>query len=202
MFRARKLRSELACSSSTTRSSSISSYSNAMAIPSNNGKTSLTCRNSRLATSNVILLDIHGVGTAISKDAGLGVLRHLKKVAPAQVIVAYSNADWPLKYKEFFDLADATLDKRADYVEFKRTIDDLLQRRFSLAFYLDRIGSLSHSADIEPRQLQEVAKRAILLRDTDSLASYLRDAREERQTVGLILQVAQAGIAVLQLLVH
>src|SRR5258706_2594560 len=43
---------------------------------------------------DVILLDIQGVARDISSDQRLGLLKHLHKVSPAQIVIAYSNADW------------------------------------------------------------------------------------------------------------
>jgi hypothetical protein len=42
---------------------------------------------------DVVLLDLHGVGKAESSDQGLGVLRHIRETNPAQIVVAYSNAE-------------------------------------------------------------------------------------------------------------
>lgn len=75
---------------------------------------------------DIILLDIQGVGRNESEEQGFGILKHIHSVNPAQIIIAYSNADWALKYQTFFDLADAKLDKRQDYVDFKRTVDQQL----------------------------------------------------------------------------
>src|SRR4051794_38006194 len=43
---------------------------------------------------DVILLDLIGVGTRESSDQGLGVLKHIRQTNPAQIVVAYSNAEW------------------------------------------------------------------------------------------------------------
>src|SRR4051812_27525384 len=66
---------------------------------------------------DLILLDLRGVGRDISSAEGFGVLRHLRRTSPAQMVVAYSNADLSLAYQPFFDEADATLHKTTDYVE-------------------------------------------------------------------------------------
>jgi len=149
---------------------------------------------------DIILLDIVGVGRDKTKDQGLGILRHLKRVTPAQIVVAYSRADFSLKVKEFFDLADATLDKRADYVDFKRVIDQLLVSRFSLGFYLGRITGLVQSPTVDSAKLRAAAERAILTRDISRLRRLLSESGEEKETTGLILQVAQTAIGILQLI--
>lgn len=149
---------------------------------------------------DVILLDIHGVGAERSRDEGLGILRHLKKVAPAQIIVAYSNADWALKYQEFFDQADAVLDKRADYVDFKRTLDELLRHRFSLSFYVDRIATLAAGSHPDISALRTLAEEAILRREVRDLEAYLLDSRVDPRYLVMAMQVAQVAIALLQVL--
>jgi CheY-like chemotaxis protein len=46
---------------------------------------------------DLILLDLQGVGKAESAEEGLGILKHIRTRRPAQIIIAYSNADWPLR---------------------------------------------------------------------------------------------------------
>jgi len=150
---------------------------------------------------DIILLDIHGVGKTQSSDEGLGIIKHLKRVRPAQIIVAYSNADWPLKYKEFFDLADATLDKRGDYVDFKRKVDELLSARFSLGFYVDRIAEMLGDKAVDPEKLRSTTQKAILRRDPKILEKLLRANNVDLDAIRLVLQVAQTGIAIFSIFV-
>lgn len=148
---------------------------------------------------DLLLLDIQGVGSAQSQDQGLGILRHLRKTAPAQIIVAYSNADWSLKYKPFFDLADAVLAKNSDYVDFKRTVDDLLKQKFSLGFYVDRIAKLGGSYVGDPSKLRIIAEKAILRGKPQLLEGFLRENHADTETITLILEIAQVAIGILSL---
>src|SRR4051812_42591458 len=67
---------------------------------------------------DVILLDLKGVGVQESADEGFGLLKHIREASPAQIVVAYSNADLSLEYQPFFSDADAVLHKtKSDYVE-------------------------------------------------------------------------------------
>jgi len=150
---------------------------------------------------DIVLLDIQGVGKAQSAEEGLGIIRHLKRVRPTQIIIAYSNADWPLKYKEFFDLADATLDKRGDYVQFKRTVDELLAQRFSLGFYVDRVASVIGTA-IPPDKLRSTAQKAILRREIGPLEDLLRQSDIDPERLNLGLQIAQTAIGILSLILR
>lgn len=150
---------------------------------------------------DLILLDIQGVGAKQSADQGFGVLRHLKAKLPTQMVVAYSNADWSLKYKPFFDQADAVLPKTADYVEFKRVVDDLLVRRFSLEFFVDHIVRLTPAHGQNRGRVIAAAERAILTGDSSRLVSLVRKDQVSDDTLRTILSITQVAIGVLQLLV-
>jgi len=148
---------------------------------------------------DIILLDIHGVGMNESEEQGLGVLKHLRKTSPSQIIIAYSNADWPLKYQEFFDMADSKLDKRQDYVEFKRVVDKLLKDKFSLGFYVDRIVRTAGSSVADTEKLRKVATEAILKKNTKKLSNYLESNIEAADIVQIIIGIAQVAISVANL---
>ena len=149
---------------------------------------------------DVILLDLVGVGTRQSDQQGLGILRHIRDTNPAQIVVAYSNAEWSLEYKPFFDQADAVLHKtRADYYEFKRTVDGLLDRRFSLGFYISRaMAELGDRAAGAPKAQKKIA-HALKTRDTSRLAGYLHSHVDDQVTIDRVIQVVQVGIAAAQL---
>jgi len=151
---------------------------------------------------DIILLDIQDVGKAQSADQGLGVIRHLKRIRPAQIVIAYSGADYRLKFKEFFDLADATLDKAGDYVEFKRVVDDLLADRFSIGFYLDKISEFASHTGADALKLRSVAQGAILRRNPRRLERLLVKSGADSDTANLILQIAQTGIDILSMFVR
>lgn len=149
---------------------------------------------------DVILLDIHGVGAKQSADQGLGILRHLKATAPTQLVIAYSDADWSLKYKPFFDEADAVLPKAADYVDFKRTVDELLAKRNSLEFYVDRAVRLLPTTSEELPKIRAAAERAILRRDSSQLVSVLNREQVDDHSLSMVLKVVDVGISMLTLL--
>ncbi len=148
---------------------------------------------------DIILLDLHGVGRQQSQDQGFGILRHCRKVCPAQIIIAYSNADWSVKYQDFFYMADAVLYKQKDYVDFKRTVDELLTARFSLGFYIDRISKLlsPHLHDLS--KAQSLSQQAILTKSSTKLESYLDKNLEQKETIKLVLQIVSVGIQIASL---
>jgi len=91
---------------------------------------------------DIILLDIHGVGREYSKeDQGFAVLKYLKNVNPAQIIIAYSNDDYKLNYQEFFNLANDVIGKSQDFYIFKEVIDKNIKVRFSYDYYYNLIAN-------------------------------------------------------------
>lgn len=148
---------------------------------------------------DVILLDLQGVGRQESADQGFGVLRHLREKAPAQIIVAYSNADWGLQYQEFFKLADAVLPKSADYMDFKRQIDELLTKRFSLGFYVNRVLREASSLDIDPGHLRREVEKAILKQDPKKLRRLLEREGVSSVQIDRLLSIVSSAIGILKL---
>lgn len=151
---------------------------------------------------DVVLLDLQGVGREQSVEQGLGVLRHLRHSAPAQVIIAYSSADWSLKYQEFFGMADAVLAKSADYVDFKRTVDQLLQQRFSLGFYVARVQMLVGQFVNDPERIDSLVRSAVLDQSPNKLQKYLVAKSTDPQVIGKVLDVIKIAVGIASLWKH
>lgn len=145
---------------------------------------------------DVVLLDIQGIGKKQSKDQGMGILRHLKKACPAQIVVAFSNADFSLKYKEFFDLADKVLAKQADYVDFKRAVDELLGSRFSLGFYVDSVSKLASPHLPDTAKIRKATEKAIRTQSVQSLEKILQKAETPLNVIEAILRIVNSAIQV------
>ena len=145
---------------------------------------------------DVILLDIRGVGRRESEEEGFGILKHLRARAPAQIVIAYSNEDWSLKYQGFFDLADARMYKSADYVDFKRVVDEQLRRRFSMDFYLERMSAAlgTHVPDVE--KLRRETSRAIFSGNSRRLEQFLKTNLDTADLIQIGLGIAQVAIAI------
>ncbi len=148
---------------------------------------------------DLLLLDIQGVGAKHSHEDGLGILKHLNKVCPALVVIAYSTADFSLEKKEFFDLADDTLAKGEDYLAFKRAVDKVLGRRYALGFYLDRVAKLASSYVPNADRIREAAELAILTQDPEVLRRAMARDGVKELDVDRALQVIQVAIGILSL---
>jgi len=150
---------------------------------------------------DLVLLDLQGVGRRDSVEQGFGILKYLRRRSPALLIVAYSNADWGLRYQEFFRLADAVLPKSADYVEFKAKVDDLLRERFSLGFYLTKILEEAGPYEADPAYLSRLAQGAILKGKAARLRAHLESIvpRDSAATVDRVFSIVNSAVGILQL---
>jgi CheY-like chemotaxis protein len=142
---------------------------------------------------DLILLDLLGIGHAESQDEGFGLLKHIRKTSPAQIVIAYSNADLSLEYQPFFRDADAVLHKtKTDYVEFKREVDRLLADHFSLGFYINRIAAELGEHSVSAPKAVRKAQTAILRGDLEPLRKYLQRI-DDQVTVDRIIAIAGAA---------
>ena len=142
---------------------------------------------------DLILLDIQGVGQSESEEEGFGILKHIRAKSPTQIVIAFSNADWSLKYQDFFDLADRKLAKSQDYVEFKRIVDDLLTQRFNYNFYIAKIGKIQTLSLADKTKIIQAAQSSILSGKLESTSTAVKSlSKEDAQLVMAIVQTAVA----------
>ena len=144
---------------------------------------------------DIILLDIQGVGKKQSRDQGFGILKHLHQVCPAQIVIAYSNSNFSLKYQDFFKDADATLAKTDDYIKFKRTVDSLLVQRFSMGFYVDRIIKLTSPYIQDVNKIKNLSEKAILHGKTERLKDYLQENIDDKDIISIIIKIVEIAIS-------
>jgi hypothetical protein len=149
---------------------------------------------------DVILLDLEGVGRALSPDQGFGILKHIRETNPTQLVIAYSNQEWSLEYQHFFDEADAALPKtKTDYYEFKRTVDRLLDQRFSLDYYVERAEEeLEEYRATVPKAPKKI-RQAILTGEGGKLRDYLQGRVEDKSIVSGVMQITQIAVQVGQI---
>jgi len=145
---------------------------------------------------DIILLDVQGVGLEYSKDQGLGILKHIKEVSPAQIVIAYSNSDYGLKFQEFFDLADGVLSKSEDYIVFKRKVDDLIKLRFSEDYGLDVLRK-KYPTDFPIEKTKKAIQKSIKRNDRNYIIKALGTIDKEKisfalNVVGFIIQTYAA----------
>lgn len=146
---------------------------------------------------DIILLDVQGVGKTVSPtEQGLGILRHLRLVNPAQIVIAFSASDYSLKYQDFFKLADAALSKGADYVDFQQQVDDLLKARFSKGFYVSRVAAATQLGSSDRTRLERETSDALDQRDPSKLVSYLKGKVITKENADLAIKILKVGFEV------
>jgi len=145
---------------------------------------------------DIILLDIQGVGKDVSQDQGFGILRHLKHSNHTQIIIAYSNADYNLKYQDFFRLADDTIGKTSDYFEFKEIVDKNIRKRFSYDYYYSLIEKeISNKADI--KKVQKYFNKSLKARNTEEFSHYLNSVNLPKEIISVGIQILSSAIQII-----
>jgi DNA-binding response OmpR family regulator len=108
---------------------------------------------------DIIILDIVGVASEWSAQDGLGILEHLKKRNPAQIIVAFSGQTFDLSKTPFFRLADETLPKPVDALKCKQVIDNMLETTYTIQHFWDGIAGILAANGVPEKDIRKVEKR-------------------------------------------
>lgn len=105
----------------------------------------------------IIVLDIYGITPeGLSQNDGIGVLEHLKKVNPAQIVIAYSGKKFDLRHERFWRIADDYLGKPTDLLVAKAKIDALLREKYTAEYYWNTLVSYLRSQGLTSRQLEKL----------------------------------------------
>lgn len=148
---------------------------------------------------DVVLLDINGVGLRESPTRqGLGILEHVKHQNPAQHVILYSSKPQSITQREVLILADVVLDKKSEYVDYKRSVDDLLISRYNPGYFISVMNrELGPNAANSPRAVSK-ALRALRNGRTDGLRNYLAGTLQDQAKADVIVTVISIGAKVLE----
>lgn len=146
----------------------------------------------------LVLLDINGVGLMHSPERqGIGILDHIKKKNPAQLVIVYSAQPQAVGDAVTLSRADAVIDKGSSYFEFRDKIDSLLLRRASPDYFIASMNStLGPDAAKVPKAVP-LALKALRNGNSSNLSAYLaKNLGNEtvEEVVGFVIRV---GIKVL-----
>lgn len=97
---------------------------------------------------DVIILDIWGVAKEIAENDGLDVLQDLKSHNPSQIVVAYSGHSFDLSKNKFWELADEKLSKPTPFIGTQKTIDNLIEKTFTINYHLEKVKSVLASNNL------------------------------------------------------
>jgi CheY-like chemotaxis protein len=137
---------------------------------------------------DIILLDIQGVGKTFSPDQGLGALKHIKNVNPTQIVIAYSNSDYNLKYQEFFNLANRVIQKSSDYYIFKEAVDKSIRERFSYEYFYALINKEIKEEKNE-KKLEKYIYKSLQKENPMILSKYLIGTNVSKDIISVVLQI-------------
>ena len=146
---------------------------------------------------DLILLDLHGVGTEESSHGGLGILKYLREERPTLIVVAYSASSFPLDEQPFFDRADKVLSKTADYVDFKRTVDELLQARFTPDFFAARL--VREVTESDSASARAALEKALGRNKPDLIVEWARRCHADSHTLDRVLMITNIALETLSL---
>ncbi len=110
---------------------------------------------------DIIILDIYDVAKDVSMEDGLGVLEHLKKYNPGQIIVAYSGKSFDLSKNRFWKIADDILAKPSDLITCKEVIDRLIEDKFTVLHYWAALKNIAFNGGISPKDMEKVERRLV-----------------------------------------
>lgn len=147
----------------------------------------------------LVLLDINGVGMRHSPERqGIGILDHIKKSNPAQVVIVYSANPQGVKDAVTLAKADAVMDKASSYFEFREQIDTLLMRRATPDHFIASMNlGLGADAAKAPKAVP-LALKALRTGNIGPLDSYLSKTLGNEQVREVAAFVISVGIKVLK----
>lgn len=147
---------------------------------------------------DIIFLDIHNICSEdVSESGGLGVLEHLKKMNPAQIVIAFSGKKFDLGHEKFWRIADNYLAKPVDMLRAKACIDSLLKDKFTIDHYWQGLTAFLKSKAIDDETLAKleaaiagaaVSKSPLVESDIRGILSAGKDVIS---TAWIIVQVIQ-----------
>jgi DNA-binding NarL/FixJ family response regulator len=150
---------------------------------------------------DLVLLDFGQVGQSIGKEQGLSILRHMKRVNPAVVVLAYTSKALGTEHAEFYRLADGVLPKDAGIADSMRRIEEALQTAHSVDNLWRAVLSMSgvrRGSDTD-KEWQDLLVRGV--KDQGKLAKFKADLVSklgpelgERIAVGLVTKLVEIGL--------
>lgn len=147
---------------------------------------------------DIIVLDIHGIcPVGLSSNDGLGILEHLKKRNPSQIVIAYSGKKFDLRTEKFWRIADDYLGKPTDLLVAKEKIDALLRDKFTADYYWNSLREFLLAQGVSPKDVENLESwiaQAILSRRPiaqHDLGKVLTVGKDVLTTTWVIIQLIQ-----------
>jgi DNA-binding response OmpR family regulator len=144
---------------------------------------------------DIIVLDIYGIASKeVSSNEGLGVLEHIKKVNPAQLVIAYSGQKYDLSQASFWKLADDYLGKPSSLIDCKEKIDELLKKYFTPMHYWDAISNFLTAKGVAPKNINNF--------ESDIVKAVKKSDLPSIDTIEHTLSIAHNAAAFISAMIH
>jgi len=114
---------------------------------------------------DLILLDFGDVGAAFGQDHGLSLLRHIKRVNPAIVVLSYTSKALETKHADFYRQTDGVLAKDAGIQESLEKIEDALRKAHSIENVWTGLLAL---CDVRPGSAEDLEWQNLFVRGRTS----------------------------------
>ena len=85
----------------------------------------------KLRDSQIICIDIMGVGKALRVDDGMGLVKDIKIKYPEKKIILYSSVSKQNIFSEALDYVDKRLKKQSSLIPFVTAIEEMAENTFS-----------------------------------------------------------------------
>jgi len=105
---------------------------------------------------DIVILDIGGVAGEFTKEDGLGIIEHIKKQNPSQIVVAFSGQSFDLSKNRFWEMADDSLCKPVDATMCKRLIDHLILTKISPRHYWEPMERLLRDEGFPEKTISKI----------------------------------------------
>lgn len=150
---------------------------------------------------DLVLLDFGQVGERIGKEQGLSIMRHIKRVNPAVVVLAYTSKSLGTEHADFYRLADGVLPKDAGIADSMRRIEEALQKAHSLEnIWLGvlAVAGVQAGSDTD-KEWQDLLVRGIkdqrkLPRFKERLENAVGPELAQRIAIGLVERIIEMGV--------
>ena len=110
---------------------------------------------------DLILLDFGGVGSHFGQDEGLSLLRHIKRVNPATVVLSYTSKSLKPLHADFYRLTDGVLSKDAGIADSTEKIEEALRKAHNIVNVWNGLLSV---CDIKPGSDEDKTMQDLLVR--------------------------------------
>lgn len=145
---------------------------------------------------DIIILDIQGIADEqLSPNDGLGILEHLKKVNPNQIVIAFSGHSYDLDKVPFWKMADDSLKKPVNIIKCKEVLDKLIEERIRIKYYWEEIVALLNQEEVPknaPKELQHEIAVALQNNSELDIRKIKSDILKGARKMGKVMNLTNA----------